>query len=192
MDTLEGLVGEPPAAGATPAAKARAASVPEPYGQAGRVLMTAHEGIRRLRASILLAVTGTPGQRPGGSDEITAAYLRTIPKLSAGLGDDNVGQAVRYLDRLINDARSVAGIDENRRWRRLNRPKSGDYLPPRCPNCRTYNLVADVEARIVACSLPGCQDRDGATPVASMGTGPAGRPQLAWADGLTEMAPDLE
>jgi hypothetical protein len=192
MDTLEQLVGEPSAPGATPAARSRAAAVPEPYGQPGRALMTAHEGIRRLRASILVAVTGQPGRKPGGSDEVTAAVFKSLPRLAAGLCDDDVGQAVRYLDRLINDARSVPGIDENRRWRRLNRPRPGEQLPPRCPYCLTYNLCADVEAQIVACANPGCiGDRNGDPPVASMGTGSDGRPQIAWADGLTEMAPDM-
>jgi hypothetical protein len=196
--TLETLVAEPAAEGATPAARSRAAYVPEPYGQAGRALMTAWEGVPRLEAWLKLILAGHPGLRRGGSPGNIAAALRAIPRLTAGTGDDETGMVIRYLDKLINDARSVHGIDENRRWRHLRgretEPGSGRrYLPPRCPYCKTYNLLADPEAKLIACPNPGCPgDKNGDPPLASMGTGQDGHPQLEWADGRIDPAPDLE
>jgi hypothetical protein len=43
-----------------------------------------------------------------------------------------------------------------------------------------------VEARVVACSNPGCEDKNGVPAVASMGTDEKGRPRLFWADGTEE------
>jgi hypothetical protein len=190
MQVLEGLVGEPVADGQP--GTSRPANAPEPYGQAGRALMTGHEGIRRLEASLRLAVTGSPGPRRGGSARNTADALAAIPKLAAGLDRDDADQAAFTVAEWIADARSVHGIDEARRLRRLPR-RDGELLPPRCPYCLTYNLVADLDARLVGCAYPKCAgDRNGNAAVASMTSSADGRAQLAWADGLTELAPDLE
>ena len=77
-------------------------------------------------------------------------------------------------------------------WLRHLPRKPGERLPPRCPSCGCFQLVADLDARVVFCTHIGCRDRNGMPPVASMTTGSDGRPALAWADGLTETAPDLD
>jgi hypothetical protein len=188
LPVLERLVAEPTsapggAAGMTP----RAADAPEPWnGQAGRALMDAHEGVRRLEARIHYELNGHPGRRRGGSEGNTAAALKAIPKLVAGLGQDAEGATVRILERWINEARCVPAIDEARQWR---------PLPSRaCPYCGFFWLRGDMDGRppVVACWLVGCTDENGLRPVATMGTDEHGRPELSWADGLTEIVPDPE
>lgn len=189
---LESLTTEPPAPDGAPARLGSGASTPEPYGHAGQVLMTTLEGIRRLLASIRLATTGHPGVRLPMSDEATALVLAALPKLAQALTDEELEDAVGYLGRRVGDAQSVHGIDERRRLRHLPR-RAGEALPPRCPACGCFQLVADLDARLVFCTYLKCPgDRNGLPPVATLTTSADGRPALAWADGLTEMAPDLE
>ena len=166
------------------------AVAPEPYGHAGQVLMTTLEGVRLLLASIRHATSGKYGPRMPMSQEATGLVLAMLPKLASALDPAEFAEAVSFLDRRIGDARTVHGIDERRRLRHLPR-KPGDRLPPRCPRCKCFQLVADVDARVVFCTHWGCQDRNGLPPVASMTTGPDGTPRLEWADGLIESAPDL-
>lgn len=197
LPVLEDLIGEPSAPDALgPAAvKSRPAFTPEPYGDAGRALMTALEGIRRLEASLRRDVLGHLGDRRGYSGGNTEEALAMIARLASQLPDDErFARACRYLERWIADARSVHGVDENRRLRHL--PRQGDpddpaALPPRCSHCGTYFLVYDPDAGTVACTLYGCRDSDGQPPVATISTDEHGRPVLAWADGLVEAAPDL-
>lgn len=188
---LEELTTEPHTPHGGPARPARPVMTPEPYGQAGRALMDIHEGVRRLEASLRLVVLGHPGRRRGGSAGNTAAAIAMIAKLATRATDAEVRDAGRNLSRWIGTAQSVDGIDEARRWRHL--PKHpGEALPPQCPYCRRYFLLADVDAQIVVCSYPGCADRNGEPPVASYGVDSSGQPVLTWADGLTQTAPDLE
>jgi hypothetical protein len=183
LPVLERLVAEPVsapggAAGMTP----RAADAPEPWnGQAGRALMDAHEGTRRLEAALRYAVTGHPGMRRGGSTMNTHEALDAIPKLVAGLGRDAESATARILERWINEARCVPAIDEARQWR---------PLPSRaCPYCGYCWLRGDMDARppVISCFLVGCADGNGLRPVATMGTDEHGRPELAWADGRREI-----
>ena len=187
---LEGLAVEPRGPDGAPVRPARPAIIPEPYGHAGVVLMTTHEGIRRLEASLRLAVLGEPGRRRSGSDEDTAGALAMIAKLATQLDERRAKRAARFLAWMIGGAQCVDGIDEARRWRHV--PKNADdRLPPRCPYCGTCNLVADVEALLVACAYPGCTDRNEDAPVAAMGYDEAGVPVLTWADGRTDRVPSL-
>src|SRR5258708_3954413 len=55
---------------------------------AANAYMDAHEGLRRLRASLLLAITGHTGPRPGGSDAGTQAAIAAIARLGAGVSAD--------------------------------------------------------------------------------------------------------
>lgn len=191
LETLEGLLPEPAAEGTAPGMTSRAAESPEPwYSPAGRALMNAHEGVRRLEAVLRYLVTGHPGARRGGSAGNTAAALTAIPRLAAGLDPASAERAARYIEARIAEARTVHGIDEGRRLRHLPR-RAGEALPPRCPHCGCFQLVADLDARTVHCTVMGCADGDGHPPVAVMTTGPDGRPRLEWADGLIETAPDL-
>lgn len=191
MATLEDLLPEPNAPAHAGTRHSRHADAPEPWnGPAGRALMDAHEGIRRLNAELLTQITGTPAARRGGSDANTHLALEAIPKLAAGCGQEIAARAAYRLERWIGAARSVPGIDEARHWRPLPK-RDGEALPPRCPYCGCYQLRADVTAGLVACFVPGCADSNGQHPMATMGTGPDGRPVLTWADGLTETCPDM-
>lgn len=189
LPRLELLVAEPSAtqnaaAGMSP----RPADTPEPWdAPAGRALMDAHEGARRLEAVLKYMVAGHPGVRRGGSTGNTMAALTAIPRLAAGLSTDAGDAAVRALNRWIGEAEALTAIDKARHWRTLPRPRT-------CPRCGCWFLKADMDARpvTVTCFTIGCQDRNGLRPVATMGTDAAGRPVLAWADGLTETVPDLD
>jgi hypothetical protein len=189
---LERLLHLPVTEDPAPAVSSRAAAPPEPwYTPAGQALMDAWEGVPRLEAALRYATAGHPGQRRPGSARHWLAALRELPKLAAGLDQDGADQAARIIARWIDAAKAVHGIDERRRLRHLPR-KPGDRLPPQCPNCLCFLLVADLDARVVYCTKVGCHDRNGMPPVASMTTGSDGRPALAWADGLTETAPDVD
>jgi hypothetical protein len=193
---LEGLTAEPDSPAGGPAGvQSRPAEAPEPYGPAGRVLMDIWEGIRRLEASLRVAVLGHPGRRRGGSAGNTAAALEAVVKLAASLGDDGYVRAAAHLDRWIGSAKAVRGIDEAKRWRHLpgeaaQRP--GEVLPPQCPYCRCFYLLYDPEAGIVVCSVAGCEDGNGDAPIALVGTDDAGRPSLLWNDGKRQTVPDLD
>jgi hypothetical protein len=50
----------------------------------------------------------------------------------------------------------------------------------------------DTRPVTIACFAVGCADGNGLCPVATMGTDEHGRPVLMWADGRTEIAPDLD
>jgi hypothetical protein len=192
---LEDLLAEPVSAesGAPPGVASRPAVSPEPwYGPAGRALMDAWEGVPRLEALLKYrGPAGRPGPRRGGSPGNFAAALKALPGLAAGLTAEDAQAAARILGHWVDAARSVHGIDERRRLRHLPR-RAGEGLPPRCPYCRCYQLVADLDARVVFCTVPRCEDKQGMPPVASMTTGPDGLPMLEWADGLIEVAPDLD
>jgi hypothetical protein len=91
MGTLEELVAEPAstqnaAVGMSP----RPADTPEPWdASVGRALMDGHEGVRRLEAVLRYTLNGHPGQRRGGSTGNTLAALDAIPKLAAGLPEND-------------------------------------------------------------------------------------------------------
>lgn len=185
---LEGLTVQPRSPDGAPVRPHRPALMPEVYGHAGVVLMSTHEGIRRLEVSLRLAVRGEPGTRRGGSDENTAEALRMIAKLGTQLDERRARRAARFLSWMIGGAQAVDGIDEARRWRHL--PKGdGERLPPRCPYCGTYYLVADVEALLVACSYPGCTDSNGDPPVAALAREGSSWAVVTWADGRTVRVP---
>jgi hypothetical protein len=175
LPRLERLLAEPSstqnaAVGMSP----RPADTPEPWdASVGRALMDAHEGTRRLEAVLKYMVAGHPGARRGGSPGNTTAALAAIPKLAAGLPDNVEASSVRYLERLINEARAVQAIDEAERWR---------PVPSRaCPYCRCYFLKVLEDARGQPAGRVGC-----------FGHLPSGEPcRAAWAS-LAEIAHDLE
>jgi hypothetical protein len=195
MGTLERLVAEPATRGGTGSTgyvSVRVAETPEPWNApAGRALMDAHEGARRLEAVLRYALHGHPGQRRGGSTGNTLAALDAIPRLAAGLDTDAEALAARIVERWVNEARSVPAIDEAQRWRYVQ--------GRRCPYCKCGSLKVALDARNqpagrVEChSHPsvGCRDGNGRRPAATMGTSGRGEPELRWDDGLTETVPDL-
>jgi hypothetical protein len=187
---LEELVAEPSSPIGGPAGMSpRAADTPEPWNApAGRALMDGHEGVRRLEAALRYAVTYHPGLRRGGSAGNTAAALAAIPKLAAGLSEDDEAAAARILERWVNQARAVDAIDEAQRWRPLpSRP---------CPYCGCWFLRVLLDGSGRATGHIECFGHTGTgaacRAVAGVGTDDRGRPVLAWADGLTETPPDLE
>jgi hypothetical protein len=187
---LQSLLAEPVAQEPTPGMTGRPANPPEPwFSPAGHALMDAHEGVPRLEAALRYAVTGHPGPRRGGSAENWRQSLAALPGLAAGLEPEHADAAARILWRWVDQARAVHGIDERKKLRHLPR-KAGDRLPPRCPNCGCFQLVADLDAGVVFCTVHGCEDKNGLPPVATMATDPLGRACLQWADGLTELAPE--
>ena len=175
MGTLELLVAEPSsaqdaAAGMSP----RPADTPEPWdAPAGRALMDAHEGARRLEAVLRYTLNGHPGPRRGGSAGNTLAALDAIPRLAAGLDEDVEDATIRVLHRWIGAAQAVAAIDEAERWRPVpQRP---------CPYCRCYFLKVMIDPRGQPAGRVGC-----------FGHLPSGEPcRAAWAS-LAEIARDLE
>jgi hypothetical protein len=195
MGTLELLVAEPAstqdaAVGMSP----RPADTPEPWdASVGRALMDGHEGVRRLEAVLRYTLNGHPGQRRGGSTGNTLAALDAIPKLAAGLPEDDEAVAARIVERWVNAARAVAAIDEAQRWRHV-RGRA-------CPYCKclvTIKVLLDrdlqptgyVECRSAASVR--CTDGNGRRPSARISTDDHGRVVLAWADGLVEAAPDMD
>jgi hypothetical protein len=194
LQLLEQLMTEPAGAYGGPAALAsRPAHAPEPYGPAGRALMTVLEGIRRLEASIRLHTSGVLGRRRPLSVVHTDAVLTSLPKLAAGLTRAGHEEAAWVLESWIGQIRAVPGIDEARRWRLLPRRDDGTGLRPECPYCRTMWLKADMDAGVVACFVPDCEGDGGALrPVATMGTDPTGRPCLRWPDGKIQVVPDIQ
>lgn len=187
LPVLERLVAEPSstqdaAVGMSP----RPADTPEPWdAAAGRALMDAHEGVRRLEATLRYVLNGHPGARRGGSAMNTREALDVIPRLAAGLSTDMEDATVRVLNRWIGEAESLAAIDKARHWRTLPSPRT-------CPYCQTGWLKADMDARpvTIVCFMVRCADRNGLRPVATMGTDGHGIPVLDWADGLTEIVAD--
>ena len=175
MGTLELLIAEPAstqnaAVGMSP----RPADTPEPWdATVGRALMDGHEGVRRLEAVLRYTLNGHPGPRRGGSTGNTMAALDAIPKLAAGLDEDDEAVAARIIERWVNAARAVAAIDEAERWR---------PVPSRaCPYCRCYFLRVLEDARGQPAGRVGC-----------FGHLPSGEPcRAAWAS-LAEIAQDLE
>jgi hypothetical protein len=193
MGTLERLVAEPAARGDAGYMNARVAEVPEPWNApAGRALMDAHEGTRRLEAVLRYTLNGHPGQRRGGSAGNTRAALDAIPRLAAGLDEDAEAAAARIVEQWADEARAVPGIDEAQRWRYVR----GRY----CPYCRCAALQVLLDAagrptsHVECHSHPSvrCADENGRRPAADMGTDDRGVPCLRWNDGRVETAPDLE
>lgn len=186
MLILERLLPEPVAVagGAAPGLHGRQAEAPMPgHQQAFYALMSAHQGLRRLEAR-LLERADLPYRGRGGSADATKALLDYLPKLTLSKAERD--EALADLGRWIGEAKAVHGIDEVTRWRHLPRPRPGEERPPKCPACGFYQLLADVESRVVQCSNPACKDKNGVPAVASMGTDEEGRPRLFWADGTEE------
>jgi hypothetical protein len=191
LERLEGLTVQPPAPHGAPVRPHRPAMIPEPYGNAGRVLMTIWEGIRRLEASLRRQALGHLGMRRGGSPGNTADTLAMIGKFTSRADERSARKTARLLGRWIGMAQAVEGIDEARRWRHLPR-QPGEALPPQCPFCKTFFLLADVEALIVACSYPDCPgDTQGNPASGAMAIDELRRPLITWTDGTTQIAPSL-
>ncbi len=155
--------------------------VPSPYSRppwnpaAANAALDAHEGLRRLEASLRLAVNGHPGPRRGGSTVNTFRALDAIGDLGAGVTAGAAARAARYLDGLTRPVEQLPAVDRAERPQRLTFP---------CPYCKIGMLRAFPRAGIVTCLPYGaCWDGNGQHPKGMMEVGRLG-PQVRWADGL--------
>lgn len=152
--------------------------------QAINAQMDAHELVRRLEASLRLAVTGHTGRRRGGSDSQTRAAIASISRLGEAVSPHARSVAARLIDRAATAIGQLPSVDEIPRWEKI-RPGPGG-LPPICPYCKTFSLRVSLSAGVVVCVYPSCQDADGRKPPqARMDLSKIdGTPVLVWRDGL--------
>ncbi len=156
-------------------------SVPSPYSRppwnpaAANAAMDAHEGLRRLEASLRLAVTGHPGFRRGGSTVNTFRALGAIEDLGAGVTGQAAARAARFIDGLVRPVEQLPAVDK------AERPQQ---VSAKCPYCGLKMLrVYPREGRITCLRYGACWDSDGCHPVGMMEIGRLG-PQVRWNDGL--------
>jgi hypothetical protein len=153
----------------------------------------AHELIRRLEASLRLAVAGHTGPARGGSHGNTIAALKSIPRLAEAISEHDRRQAARLLTRAAVRIEQLAAVDSAPKWERI-RPGPGG-LPPRCPRCLTFSLRVSFLSGAVICVYPGtdgqgCKDLDGNPVRGRLDISRIdGSPVLAWRDGTVQAAP---
>lgn len=155
--------------------------------------MDAHEGLRRLEASVRAEITGHHGPRRGGSDANTTAALDAIERLGYGLPPhvdeyDEDGKrkpcncppcaTTAYLGRLIRQIQQLPAVDTAEAWRRV--PGAA------CPYCGWAMLRVQPRAGLVTCLRWGaCADSDGSHPMGRMTVSALdGTPCVSWNDGL--------
>jgi hypothetical protein len=140
--------------------------------------MDAHEGVRRLEASMRRDVTGRTGPRRGGSDANTDAAIKAIEALAHGVGDDAAADAGRILERWSRRIRELPAVDESQPWRKM--PGVA------CPYCDFPMLWVQARAGRVACLRGGaCLDSDGRPPTGRLDVSRlTGDPLIMWNDGL--------
>lgn len=184
LPRLQALLPEPvadPTVGTTTHRKAVGSPAPW-HAEAGAALMTIHEGVRRMEASMRQDLTGEPGPRRGGSDANTFAAMDAIRRLAHGLPDDRARYYARVLGIWVTHAKTVRDIDETPKWVPIRAPRGA--LPPTCPYCHTYSLRVAQASGAVRCANPSCRAGDGQRPYGRMQYGPlTGRPMLVFADG---------
>ena len=143
--------------------------------------MDAHEGVRRLEASLRHAVTGHTGPRRGGSDVNTAAAITAIEALGNAVTDTAAGKAARLLDGWTAQIQQLAAVDEIDRWIRVTGAE--------CPYCQAAMLrLAPRAGRVTCLRFGACFDGNNQHPVGFVQRGLDGDPMVAWADGLVQYA----
>ncbi len=151
------------------------ASCPPGNPAAMAAVTDADEGLRRLEASLRVAVTGRPGPRRGGSDANTAAAIAAIEALGHAVTTTAMAQAARLLDRWSRAVQELPAIDQ------AEHPQK---IPAKCPYCGfTMLRVYPREGRVTCLRFGACWDTDGRHPVGTMEIGRLG-PQVRWNDGL--------
>jgi hypothetical protein len=145
---------------------------------AAGALMDAHEGVRRLEASLRRDVTGRTGPRRGGSDANTDAAIKAIEQLGHAVGDDAAADAGRILERWSRRIRELPAVDESQPWRKMPGVT--------CPYCNFPMLWVQARAGRVACLRGGaCFDADGRPPAGRLDVSRlTGDPLIMWNDGL--------
>jgi hypothetical protein len=144
---------------------------------AAGALMDAHEGVRRLEASMRRDVTGRTGPKRGGSDANTDAAIKAIEALAHGVDDDAAADAGRILERWSRRIRELPAVDESQPWRRV---------PAACPYCGHAMLRVAPRSGQVACLRYGaCFDAAGRHPTGRLDVSRlTGDPLIMWNDGL--------
>jgi len=186
LTQLEALLPEPvadPTSGTM--SRHRVTGSPAPWHpEAGPVLLTIHEEVRRLEASLRQEVAGHLGPRRGGSDANTDAALSAIANLVFAVPEEHAAGVVRVLKRWIRQAQQIRDIGEAERWEPIKVP--GGQLPPSCPFCSTYSLRVARRSGLVACSNARCEDSNGERPRGRIDKNRLdGSAMLVWADGRT-------
>ena len=152
-----------------------------------------HEAVRRLEASLRLAVTGHTGARRSGSDGSTIAAIRASVRLAYALrpcpGHPVDGKpcrcdwcrAVAMVRRLVTVIQQLPAIDEAERWRKI--------AGAPCPYCGVPMLLAAPQSGRVTCLRYGaCFDSRDCHPTGVMAVGDvSGQPMIAWADGFIQV-----
>jgi hypothetical protein len=180
LEQLADLVTEP-VAGHDDAIRTRSSGSPAPWHpHAGMVLLTIHEGARRLEASLRMQLTGEPGPRRGGSHANTVAALNAISKLVHAVPADHERRVARIVARWVRHARQVPDIGLEERW--VPVPVPPGQRPPTCPYCKTYSLRTLPSESFVACINAECRDRGGRRPWGSLEISRAGDGMIVWAD----------
>src|SRR5437016_7647906 len=110
LPVARALTGQPDNDGTT--AIGHPASCPPWNPAAAAAVMDAHEGLRRLEASLRLAVTGHPGPRRGGSDASTAAAIAAVEALGQAVTTPAMAAAARILDRWTRQIQELPAIDQ--------------------------------------------------------------------------------
>jgi len=180
---LEGLLTEPVADPTAGRVHRKVIGSPAPWhADAASVLMDAHEGVRRLEASIRRDVAGHLGARRGSSALNTAQALRAIAALANALNDDDAHHAARILRIWVSQARQIRDIDLEPSWAPL--PSVPGAPPPACPYCATYGLRFARLSGAVRCCNPRCRDTRDQRPYGLIEQGKyTGRAMLVFADG---------
>jgi len=175
LPVARALTAEPDISATT--AHGQPASRPPWNPSAENAAMDAHEGLRRLEASLRLAVTGRPGARRGGSDANTAAAIAAIENLGQAVTVQAMAAAARILDRWSRQIQELPAIDEAEPWRRVD---------AECPYCGCTMLRVRPRSGEVTCLRYGaCADADGHHPIGRLDVSVlTGDPLIRWADGL--------
>ena len=167
------LIAQPDADGT--AGSRQPASMQPWNSAAAAAILDAHEGIRRLEASLRLQVAGHPGPRRGSSDANTMAALKAIENLGHGTNAAAITEAARILARWSRQIRELPAVDEAEPWR---------SIPAACPYCGHAMLRVAARSGQVTCLRYGvCMDADGRHPVGTVENGRLG-PCVIWSDGL--------
>lgn len=175
LPVAQALTSEPDTDGTTGGGKP--GSSPPWNPAAASAAMDAHEGVRRLEATLRLEVTGHTGPRRGGSDANTMAALTAVEALASAVSDTAVGRAAQLLATWTRRIQELPAVDEAEPWRRV---------PARCPYCGFGMLRVQARAGKVTCLRFGaCRDSNGHHPVGAMDVSRlTGDPLIRWNDGL--------
>jgi hypothetical protein len=169
-----------------------AESAPPWNTRAADAYTTAHEGVRRLHASMHRQVHGTLPARPGGSDGNTARTLRQIAVLASGIGHHQAlpakgrcgcdsCRASAILTRWTASALLLPAVDTAVHWA----PIQGD---PPCPYCECLSLRVAERTFVIGCLNPDCEDGDGNRPLARLDYDKRGQANVCWNDGRVTAA----